>query len=207
MTAASPERWKALWRKMGAKDDGLEVYQELVSFYSESHRYYHNLTHISDCLHEFDAARALAQQPLAVELAIWFHDAIYTTQAADNEEKSAELGKRRISEAGVGAELCQSVYALVMATKTHDATLHSDAPLLVDVDLSILGKSEERFWKYEAQIRSEYDWVPDAVFANKRAEILQRFLARERIYSTSQFYELYEKQARANIDASIQKLK
>jgi predicted metal-dependent HD superfamily phosphohydrolase len=207
MMTPSSERWTKLWREIGAKDDGLAAYQELVSHYSEPHRHYHNFGHIAECLDEFDSARHLANLSVAVELAIWFHDAIYDTHAPDNEEKSAELAKRRISEAGGSTELGASVFALVMATKTHDSLSHPDAPLLVDVDLSILGKPEERFWEYEAQIRREYGWVPEAMFATKRAEILERFLARQRIYSTKQFYDRYEREARANIQASVQKLK
>jgi len=207
MTTASPERWAKLWREIGAKDDGLTVYQQLVTVYSEPHRHYHNLQHIADCLNEFDSARELARQPLAVESAIWFHDAIYNTRASDNEEKSAELAKRRLSEAGRSNELSDAVAALVMATKSHDPSLHPDAPLMIDIDLSILGQPEQRFWEYETQIRGEYDWVPEAIFATKRAEILERFLARERIYSTKHFVDRYEQQARANLRASVQKLK
>jgi predicted metal-dependent HD superfamily phosphohydrolase len=207
VTTASPERWTKLWREIGAKEDGLAVYRELVSLYSQPHRHYHNLLHVAEGLNEFDATRKLARQPLTVELAIWFHDAVYDTHAANNEEQSAELAQKRIADAKAGGELCASVFALVMATKTHDPALHPDAPLMVDIDLSILGKLEERFWVYEAQIRREYDWVPEATFATKRAEILERFLRRKRIYSTDQFFDRYEKQARRNLHASIQKLK
>ena len=59
--------------------------------------------------------------------------------------------------------------------------MHADAPLLIDVDLNILGQNEERFWRYETQIRQEYDWVPESLFAVKRAEILERFLNRSRV--------------------------
>jgi predicted metal-dependent HD superfamily phosphohydrolase len=207
VTTASPERWVKLWREIGAKDDRHAVYQEFVSLYSEPHRHYHNLSHIAECLNEFETARNLAQQPLAVELAIWFHDAVYDTHAANNEEKSAELAQKRIADAKAGGELCASVFALVMSTKTHDPSLHPDAPLLVDIDLSILGKPEQRFWEYESQIRREYDWVPEGIFTTKRAEILEQFLGRERLYSTQQFFDRYEKQARANLEASAQKLK
>lgn len=207
MTTASPERWAKLWRKIAAKDDGLSVYQELVALYSEPHRHCHNLSHVGECLNEFDAARDLAQQPLAVELAIWFHDAIYDTHAMDNEEKSAELAKAQILAATQDIDVLASTFALVLATKTHDPLRHPDAPLLVDIDLSILGKPEPRFWEYEAQIRREYDWVPEAIYGAKRAEILERFLARERVFCTKHFFDQYEQQTRANLDASIQKLK
>jgi predicted metal-dependent HD superfamily phosphohydrolase len=94
-----------------------------------------------------------------------------------------------------------------MATKTHELSLHPDGPLLVDVDLGILGQSEDRFWAYEADIRREYEWVPESTFREKRAEILERFLARKRIYSTDPFFAKYERQARANLQASVQKLR
>ena len=174
--------------------------------YSEPHRCYHNLAHLEDCLGEFDRARQLATDPAAVELAIWFHDAVYDPRAADNEERSAELAKDWLSDVHASDALTDSVGRLILATKNHDASLHADAPLLVDVDLSILGKPPEQFWEYERQIREEYAWVEKPVFADKRAEILHRFLARERIYQTELFFQRMEAQARANLRASVQRL-
>lgn len=207
MNAPSPDRWARLWQQVDAASDPQSVYQELVSLYSEPHRHYHNLTHLAECLAEFDSARPLAKNPVALELAIWFHDGVYDTHAADNEERSAELARQRITQAGGGAELGGAVAVLVLATKTHDPALHPDAPLLGDVDLSILGRRKERFEQYEAQIRQEYDWVPEWTFASKRSEILESFLARERIYATAPFFTKFEKQARENIGRSIQRLK
>jgi predicted metal-dependent HD superfamily phosphohydrolase len=178
----------------------------LVSRYSEPQRHYHNLRHLGECLAEFDSARKLAKAPVAVELAIWFHDAVYDPHAADNEERSAELAQQRITQAGGGAELGRAVAALVQATKTHDPGLHPDAPLLVDVDLSILGQPKERFQEYEAQIHREYHWVPVEMFKVKRAEILKTFLARDRIYATDRFFVKYEQRARSNLRNSIRSL-
>ena len=100
MNAPTPERWAQLWRQVTSTGEPLPVYHELVSRYSQPERHYHNLRHIAECLAEFDTARHLARQPVAVELAIWFHDTIYEPQAADNEERSAELAKQRVAEAG-----------------------------------------------------------------------------------------------------------
>ncbi len=183
------------------------AYQELVSRYSEPHRHYHNLRHIAECLGEFDSARHLARDPAALELAIWFHDAIYDTHAPDNEEQSAALARRRIGQAGGSAALGEAVATLVLATKAHEPSTHPDAPLLIDVDLSILGQRKERFQEYESQIRREYDWVPEATFAARRAEILERLLARARIYTTEPFFTKYERWARANLEDSVQRLK
>src|SRR5690348_17112290 len=138
MNRLTPERWIQLWRRVAPKGDPLPVYRDLVSLYSQPHRHYHNLSHITECLAELDSVHDLARQPDAVELALWFHDAVYETRSQDNEEKSAELARRRIADAGGTADLCNSVADLVLSTKAHDSSLHPDAPLLVDVDLSIL---------------------------------------------------------------------
>ncbi len=199
MNTPAPDRWAQIWRQVTTAGDPQSVYQDLVSRYSEPQRHYHNLTHLGQCLAEFDSARQSAKDPTAVEVAIWFHDAVYDTHAADNEERSAELAKERIAQAGGGAGSSESVAALVLATKTHDPALNPDAPLLVDVDLSILGKPKERFREYEAQIRREYEWVPVETFRAKRAEILERFLARDRIYTTDHFFDKYEQPARTNL--------
>jgi predicted metal-dependent HD superfamily phosphohydrolase len=183
------------------------VYQALVLRYSEAHRHYHNLHHIAECLREFDSANHLAGDALAVELAVWFHDAIYDTHAPDNEERSAALASQCIRPAEGGTALCESVAALVLATKTHVPSTHPDAALMIDVDLSILGQGKERFQDYEAQIRQEYDWVPESTFACKRVEILERFLARERIFTTEPFIAKFENRARENLTRSIARLK
>lgn len=207
MNSPSRERWARLWHETSARGDAGVWFDELVACYSQPHRHYHNLRHIAECLAEFDAARTLASQPVAAELAIWFHDAVYDSRAADNEEQSARLAEKCMSKGGASADLRLAVTRLVLATRTHDPSGHADAPLVVDVDLSILGKPEDRFWEYEAQIRREYDWVPDAVFAAKRAEILERFLARGRIYATDSFSQRYEKRARSNLQASLRRLR
>jgi predicted metal-dependent HD superfamily phosphohydrolase len=140
-------------------------------------------------------------------MALWFHDVIYDTHATDNEEQSALLAEQCLSEAGASTSTRLSVWDLVLSTRTHDASGHADAGLLVDVDLSILGKDEGLFQEYEEQIRREYAWVPQDVFAAKRAEILEGFLLRDRLYSTDWFFRSSETQARKNLKAAIQKLR
>ena len=207
MNTPTRDRWAQLWRQVATAGDPQPVYQDLVSRYSEPQRHYHNLRHIGECLAEFDLARHLAKNSVAVELAVWFHDAVYDPHATDNEERSAELAKQSITQAGGEAELSRAVAALVLATKAHDQALHPDAPVLVDVDLSILGQPKERFQEYETQIRREYEWVPVTTFAAKRAEILERFLARESIYTTEYFFAKYEQRARQNLQDSMRGLR
>jgi len=206
MNWPGPERWLRLWQAIRANGDASGWYETLTRAYAEPHRHYHNQHHIADCLAEFDSARESANQADAIEVALWFHDAVYNPKATDNEEQSAALAKRCLESAG-RADLSPTVGSFVMATKMHDKTdAGPDLALMVDVDLSILGQNEMRFIEYERGIRAEYAWVPQETFNAKRAEILQRFLNRARIYSTDYFFTRYERKARQNLEQSIRVL-
>jgi predicted metal-dependent HD superfamily phosphohydrolase len=200
------DRWLALLRSAGPSGDVFGWYERLTTAYAEPQRHYHNRQHIAECLEEFDQARHLAKQPIAVELALWLHDTVYEPKAGDNEERSAALAKACLNECGIGAPVVDTVSRLILATKTHDAGPDPDAGLTIDVDLSILGRDEKRFFEYEEQIRREFAWVSPELFRSKRAEILQRFLDHERIFATDWFRKKYEQAARRNLEASIRKL-
>ena len=200
------DRWLRLWQLAGATGDPTRWYENLAQAYSEPHRHYHNQQHIAECLAEFDSARHLAQQPAAVELALWFHDAAYDPKASDNEERSAVMARNCLEASGL-SKLGATVSELVIATKSHSTEAGPDAALMVDVDLSILGQDERRFAEYESQIRAEYRSVPELIFNFKRAGILKRFQARERIYATDFFAAKYEQNARRNLERSIRQLK
>ena len=170
-----------------------DILDLLKARYAEPHRHYHTLEHIEHCLREFDPA--LAADPEAVELAIWFHDAVYDTRRSDNEEKSAALLLELMPDAKRAA-------AMILVTKHHKASTPDEA-LLVDVDLAILGQPREAFDRYEKQIREEYAWVPSLIFRAKRASILRGFLDRPFIYGTEAFRAKYEEAARANLLRSL----
>jgi predicted metal-dependent HD superfamily phosphohydrolase len=200
------DRWLRLWQAAGVSGDGAPWYEKLTRAYVEPQRHYHTQQHVAECLAEFDGAKHLAQQPAMVELALWFHDAVYDPKAGDNEEQSAVMA-RNCLEASGASRLAATVSDLVIATKSHNTEVGPDAALMVDVDLSILGQGEQRFAEYEGQIREEYRWVPKLIFNSKREEILERFLARSRIYATDIFATKYEQQARRNLESSIRQLR
>ena len=200
-------RWRGMWQQLGAARVDPTLHKELASRYAEPHRKYHTLRHLEECFAHFDGARALAEHAPEVELGLWFHDAIYEVKRDDNEARSAAWARRSALEAGVPADACERVHALVMATRHQALAQGGDAQLLVDVDLSILGAAPQRFDEYERQIREEYTWVPAFLFRRKRAAILEEFLARPSIFSTGHFRERFEEQARANLERSLRALK
>jgi predicted metal-dependent HD superfamily phosphohydrolase len=158
--------------------------QRLLASYREPQRRYHTLQHLAECIARFEPVQDLATSPGEVELALWFHDAVYDVRRHDNEARSAAWARDELLAAPAAAAAAARVHALVMSTR-HDALPEpGDAMLLVDIDLSILGASPDRFDEYEAQIRAEYAWVEDRVFRSKRRSILTAFLARPTIFGT-----------------------
>jgi predicted metal-dependent HD superfamily phosphohydrolase len=124
----------------------------------------------------------------------------------DNEQKSAEWAKAAALRSGLSVPAAERVYDLVMVTRHRAQPESTDAKILVDIDLSILGAPSERFDEYEGQVREEYAWVPWLLFRRKRRQILEEFIARPRIFNTDCFVESHEAQARSNLQRSLEKL-
>jgi predicted metal-dependent HD superfamily phosphohydrolase len=201
----SIERWRQVWKRFGVSAPN-EIFQDLIARYSEPHRKYHTMQHLDECFDKLQEIRAAAVHPNEIELALWFHDAIYDVKRQDNEERSANWACSTALAAGLSISIAERVHALVMATR-HDAMPnHVDEQILVDVDLSILGAKPDRFDEYERQVREEYHWIPDLLFEAKRRRVLTQFLERSKIFNTEQFLNSYEAQARTNLERSIKKL-
>ncbi|MFN8441495.1 MAG: hypothetical protein U0175_12020 [Caldilineaceae bacterium] len=182
-----------------------KMFEQLVPLYSTPDRAYHNLAHIEACLTEFEAVKSLASDPVALQAAIWFHDVIYDPRSHDNEERSADFAAEQLRSLGMDEAQLEQVKQLILATK-HDRSVIGDATMLVDIDLSILGKPAEEFDRYDAAIRQEYQWVAEDAYRVGRAKVLQKFLDRPSIYQTDYFRIRYEAQARINLQRAIKQL-
>lgn len=193
--------WQRAWAVLGlSAPEGLM--QRLLGAWAEPQRHYHSQQHLHECLALLEPALDLAQHPGEVELALWFHDAVYDPQGKGNEACSADWACEALAQAGASHEVQQRVRALIMAT-CHDAEpVGDDARLLVDIDLAILGADPARFAEYDAQVRAEYRWVPGWLYRRKRREVLAGFLARPAIYGTERFRERFEGRARENMRGS-----
>jgi predicted metal-dependent HD superfamily phosphohydrolase len=199
------ERWNAAWESVGARPSKA-LLAELVARYSEPARFYHTLQHLRECFAGLESARHLAERPAEVDLAIWFHDAIYDTRAQDNEDKSARWAEAALVAAGASHSVAGRVRELISFTKHSAVPIGDDASVLVDIDLSILGAAEPRFAEYEQQVRQEYGWVPESAYRQGRARVLSSFLGRSCIYSTPLFKQRLELRARSNLERSVREL-
>ncbi len=193
----SLQNWQSLWHRLGLTTDGATRHGCLITAHSEAQRAYHTLQHLDECLCILDGAKAtgLIAKPDLIEMALWFHDAVYDPQGSENEELSVQMALEALGK----SELASEVARLIMLTKSHQPGEGEDDAWIIDIDLAIFAQPMERVLEYERQIREEYAWVPEAVYAEKRAEILTGFLNRPQIYLTSWARERWEPQARANL--------
>ncbi len=200
------ERWQRLMKRLGLPP-ALETYEELIRAYSEPHRHYHTAAHVETCLLELDRIpeRVIAMD--RVELALWFHDAVYRTTSSRNELDSAEWASRFLTRAGADDSMVGIVYDAILATRHAALPDAEPSKWVVDIDLAILGYPAKEYALFEENIRREYAWVPKRVFRKKRMSILRSFLDRPTIYLTAWFRSEYEEQARHNLAEALAKLR
>ena len=201
-------RFTALWARSlpGASVAAETVYGRLIELYGEPHRRYHTLNHIRHCLREFDRAAARMADPDAVEMALWFHDAIYQPGARDNERRSADLF-RQWSGGRADPVFQQRVDDLIMATTHREPPDRGDAGFVVDIDLSSFGLPWEACERDGRLIRAEFAGVADDRYYPDHLRFLRALQGRSTFFCTEFFRQRYEPVARENLARIIADLR
>ncbi|WP_043498813.1 DUF4031 domain-containing protein [Georgenia sp. SUBG003] len=185
-----------------------EVGVELLRRWDEPPRRYHDLTHLEDVLHHLDLLREDGEAvPVTVELAAWFHDAVYDLAPGTDERRSAELAREHLTRLGADPSTVAEVQRLVLVTAGH-APAAGDAAgaVLCDADLAILGSSPGRYGRYAAAVRAEYQRVPEHDFRRGRAAVLSGLLAHEHLFATASGRARWEAPARQNLRGELARL-
>lgn len=202
---ASLARWNEIFEELDLRADPA-IHAELRRHYSEASRSFHTLHHVMECLEALDRVRDQAECRQELELAIWFHDALYDVRRADNELRSAEWARSVLEAAGAAAGRVERVYGLILATAPHAEPLSDDERLMIDIDLAILGARPTRYEEYERQLRQEHRHVPQSLYQSVRKKNLRDWLASPRIYWTDWFRTRNETLARANIQRALRRM-
>lgn len=175
-----------------------KIYHELIAVYSEKQRAYHTVQHLYECLSLMEAVQYELNDPYAVALALWFHDAVYDPKAKDNELKSVELFEQAMAQ-DLSSDTLEKIKRWILATQKHALTDETDLQFLLDIDLAILAATPERFIQYEQQIQQEYSWVDPEVYSIKRKQVLIHFYQSEPLYQTVYFQKNFELNAKDNL--------
>lgn len=201
----NPKRWNSLIKSLQLPESS-ECFERLYQAYCEKHRHYHTIQHIDAMLEHFDQVRTMAEFPSEVEIAIWFHDAIYKPLSKSNEADSAQWAQDFLRSSGYDEQGIQRIYKMIMATAHNGKLKNSDDKLIVDIDLTILGTSPEIYNQFEINVRKEYRIVPSFLYRRKRKELLISFLNQPSIYHLEYFKDKYESSARRNLQLAIERL-
>ncbi|PHI19057.1 hypothetical protein CEQ90_14880 [Lewinellaceae bacterium SD302] len=184
----------------------MPYWQEIYSAYSTKGRHYHNLAHLEKMFSELDRYPDGLADKQSLSLAIFYHDLVYNPLRKDNEAASARRASELLSTTNIATLLVQQIETQILATKDHripSGNTDPDLPVLLDIDLAILGSSEMEYNEYRRNVRKEYRFYPDFLYYPARRKAMRTFLEREHIYHTDCFRDLYGVKARENIKREI----
>ncbi|MFE2374301.1 hypothetical protein [Streptomyces sp. NPDC059398] len=181
--------------------------ENLLARWAEPHRRYHTTAHLTAVLDHIDTLAGHASDPAAVRLAAWFHDAVYRPDRSENEERSAQLAERALTEAGVPEARTAEVARLVRLTTGHDPRPgDSNGEVLCDADLAILASAPDAYARYAAAVREEYAFVPDRAFREGRSAVLRELLGLPGLFHTDHGRTRWEPRARQNLATELELL-
>lgn len=208
--AALLTRWADLLtdaRDGATGPDPLPYGENLLARWAEPQRHYHTTSHLLAVLDHLDTLAAHPTDPTAVRLAAWFHDAVYVPERSTNEEASARLAERALTEAGVPAARVREVSRLVLLTTDHDPEPgDANGEALCDADLAVLAGSPQEYASYAAAVRQEYGFVPHDAFREGRSAVLRHLLGLPRLFRTPYGQEHWERTARFNLGTELELL-
>jgi predicted metal-dependent HD superfamily phosphohydrolase len=200
-------RWEQLTAFSKKEDLKTNFWNEIAESYSAKERYYHNIDHIARLFGLLEKHLDLVTQPAVVAFAIIYHDLVYNTSHADNEEQSAARAKEQLQLLNVKGHVVENVQQFILATKTHkisdDYLLKDDLALFLDFDLSILGSELEVYEAYRQNIRQEFIQYREPVYKTGRTEALKKLLTKPYLFNTEIFRTAYEQQARMNLEHEL----
>ena len=202
-------RFQNLWQRNllpGRFDTGSEIFAQLDSSYAEPVRHYHTAGHINHCLQQFDSLKHELNNADAVELAIWFHDAVYIPGDPDNELKSAQLFSQ-LSSKIFDPDFSNTVSDLIMATLHREAFVSdSDTQYMLDIDLSSFALPWPEFLKDSERLRRELPEMADTDYYRNQIGFHLCLLDRPGFFMTPYFIENYQETARNNVADLIERL-
>ncbi|TAP41901.1 DUF4031 domain-containing protein [Arthrobacter sp. S39] len=190
------------WESIMPGHDAL--FLDLLDRWGEEHRKYHGRTHLLAVLEALDLLAEPAAPPRIVQLAAWFHDAVYRGAAGQDEEDSARLAEERLAHAGLPDADVEEVARLVRLTSEHRPEPgDDDGALLCDADLSVLGGEPEPYARYVAAVREDYAHIGDADFAAGRAAVVRHLLELDPLFHSARARELWLDAARRNLRGEL----
>jgi len=194
-----------------AKGLGLAAgkFDELNACYGQPERHYHGWRHVAECLARFDAVRHLLADPRAVELALWYHDAVCRPGFQGNELQSAEMAYQALLP--VDQPMALKVRAFIRATDYGKPPELEDPDLdfLRDIDFAAFGKPYAEFREDLVRLQREMRLAADPQAGTEhQIAFYEAILSGEfEIFRTAEFATQFRDRARDNVRRALAVLK
>jgi len=171
-----------------SKENILPIATNIVRCWTEPHRCYHNIEHLCYLFQNifkeyymnpksFNQTILNGEHYSALYIAAMYHDIVYDTHSATNEEDSIKIMEEDLKNANPDFNI-ELVKQIIMDTKlTPGDTKNSMASdFFYNLDYGYAFNSELTTEEYERRIRKEYDWVPVEIYKEKRLAFLHGIL-------------------------------
>ncbi len=109
------------------------LYEAVVKAYKGGP--YHSIEHVKECLSSLDEAEVTVCPE--VELALWYHDALYDPHCAENEAVSARFAREQLEPYADRFSL-EKVERLILATRHDQEPEDLESRQVLDADLNVL---------------------------------------------------------------------
>lgn len=188
-------RWIKLFPN-ASLDRSLQIFDKLWQLYADPSRRYHAISHIAASLATLDEYFPDADR--SVELAIWFHDAIYIAGDPDNELLSGILSELCLAYLHEPQEVRAEVKRMIECTKYHIGKTLNEK-ILCDIDLEPLSLPSNEYDRNTTELRYEYRAYGDAIWQVGRIRFIDRLLEQDAIFQVEGMREWFEAKTRANL--------
>lgn len=189
------QRWVDLFPSVSL-DTSLYWYHWVKDHYDAPNRHFHSFGHIEYLL--LVAEEYFDFVPRTVQIATWLHDIVYEPGSSCNEVDSAMIARAILPDLGVARADIELIAQMIECTKDHVPNSWQ-AAMLCDLDLCSLASLPDVYRDNSEKIKQEFAAFAGSQQGMGRNAFIDRFLSRERIFSTELFYKIFEEQARENL--------
>jgi pantetheine-phosphate adenylyltransferase len=157
------------------RDYGVEKVDEIISFWRQSHRYFHSERHLRYLVEEIERiygqGEIKADEKDSLIVTAFFHDLVYDPTRTDNEEQSAEMLSKFAKPNHPKVDYIRDI---ILDTKSHIPKSNL-SKIFCDIDMHIVTKSDfTELLEWEMQIFKEYQYLDYQYYKIARLNLLRK---------------------------------
>ena len=191
-----------------SQDEARKMFINLTRHYRDKSRGHHSLKHVEECIDwvRGDLKKEISR-PVMMELAFYWHDAVYVATRHSNETESAALAIVDLSKTEIQIFEMAEVMTFILTYEGGLKPTTNDAKYFRDIDYWIIGSPRERYLSYMKGIEKEYlPFYSPEEYCSGRLKFLGTLRNQDRLFLTDYFEDNFRQAAIENIDFEISSL-